>query len=182
MNSMELALEMAYRAYANDEVPVGAVIYDEQNQKIIAAESNQMRAQKNPLAHAEMLVIQKACQLLDRERLVNYSLYVTLEPCPMCAQAISFARLSKVIFGAYDPKSGGVIHGPRIFESDACHFRPQIIGGVREKNLWSIAKRFFRLKARMNHLRVLFRLESALNAPYFQRLANLHHPQSPVIY
>ena len=94
-------------------------------------------------AHAEMLAIRKAALALNEPRLVKCDMYVTLEPCPMCAQAISFARLRRVYFGAYDPKGGGIDHGPRIFEQSSCHYRPEVIGGLYETDSILLLKNFF---------------------------------------
>lgn len=143
---MIFALEYAVRGFVEDEVPIGAIIIHRPTGKIITAQHNQMHALKNPLAHAEMLAITDACHILDQQRLNDCILYVTLEPCPMCAQAISFARFYKVIFGAYDPKGGGIIHGARIFEQSSCHFQTEIIGGVQESACQSILKDFFQSK------------------------------------
>jgi tRNA(Arg) A34 adenosine deaminase TadA len=93
-----------------------------------------------------MLVLQKACSFLKTARLENCDLYVTLEPCPMCAQAISFARIKRLYFGAYDPKGGGVDHGPRIFSQSTCHHRPDVYGGINERECAEILKKFFYLK------------------------------------
>lgn len=143
---MNLALEMAFRSFAQDEVPVGAIIFDDQLNRVIASTGNEMRKRHDPTAHAEMLAIQEASKKLETERLVTTTLYVTLEPCPMCAQAISYARIPRLIFGAEDPKYGGVIHGPKIFESSSCHSKPKIIGGVRAKESQVLLKTFFKDK------------------------------------
>ena len=114
---MGLAIELAQTAYENDEVPVGAVIVQRRNSEVLSAFSNQMRATKSSVNHAEMLAIQKAMNILKNERLVGCDMYVSLEPCPMCAYAISIARLDRVFFAAEDTKSGGILNGPKIFES-----------------------------------------------------------------
>ncbi|MFK7745543.1 MAG: nucleoside deaminase, partial [Roseobacter sp.] len=111
---MEAALSQARAAAKRGEVPVGAVIVNPQGQ-IVAAEGNRTRAQNDPTAHAEILAIRAACALVGSERLIGYSLYVTLEPCAMCAAAISAARVDKLYYGASDPKSGGVAQGARVF-------------------------------------------------------------------
>lgn len=149
---MIFALEYAFRALTENEVPIGAIIIHQPTGKIITAQHNQMQRLKNPLAHAEMITITEACRILNRQRLNDCILYVTLEPCPMCAQAISFARLGKIIFGAYDPKGGGIIHGPRIFDQSTCHFQSEIIGGVREDACKTILKDFFKSKRNVNVL------------------------------
>ena len=138
---MQKAIEQAEIAAAENEVPVGAVIV--RNDEIVATGRNRREQGKNALLHAETDAIYNACQKLGGWRLWNCEIYVTLEPCPMCAQAISFARLDKVIFGAYDPKGGGIIHGPRIFDQSTCHFQPEIIGGVHEEACQNILKDFF---------------------------------------
>ena len=106
---MGLALELAHTAFDNDEVPVGAVIVQRRNSEVLAAFSNQMRGIQSSIAHAEMLAIQKAMQVIHNERLIDCDMYVSLEPCPMCAQAISFARIKNLHFAAEDKKSGGVL-------------------------------------------------------------------------
>ena len=122
----DLALELARYAYSIDEVPVGAVIYKKDTYEVIASGFNQMKKLKSSLAHAEMQAIHNAMKRIKNERLINCSIITTLEPCPMCAQAISFARLSELQFSAEDKKSGGVFHGPKIFESSSCHHKPTI--------------------------------------------------------
>jgi tRNA(adenine34) deaminase len=146
ISPMIFALEYAFRALTEDEVPIGAVILDQKTNKVITAQHNQMQKLRNPLAHAEMIAISEACRILNQQRLNDCILYVTLEPCPMCAQAISFARLEKIIFGAYDPKGGGIVHGPQIFDQPTCHFQPEIIGGVQESACQNILKDFFKSK------------------------------------
>ena len=141
---MQCAYQEAEKAFSEEEVPVGAVIVDSQTGEIIAAAHNQMVQQKNPIAHAELLAIQKACQILDVERIETCDIYVTLEPCPMCAQAISFARLRRLYFGAYDPKGGGVDHVARIFESSSCHHKPEVMGGIEEKKCAELLLKFFK--------------------------------------
>ena len=139
---MNLALEQARAAAARGEVPVGAVIVSEAGE-VLAADGNRTRAQNDPTAHAEMLVIRQAAAKLQDERLLGCDLYVTLEPCPMCAGAISFARLRRVYFGASDPKGGGVEHGPRVFSHATCHHRPEVYGGLSETAAAEILRQFF---------------------------------------
>ena len=98
----------------------------------------------DPTAHAELLAIRAGARLLEQKRLERATLYVTLEPCPMCAQAIAFARLKKLVFGAYDPKGGGVDHGPRIFQQPTCHHRPEVVGGVQELAAARLLRDFFK--------------------------------------
>jgi tRNA(Arg) A34 adenosine deaminase TadA len=141
---MEFALREALKAESLDEVPVGAVVV--LDNQVIASASNEVILKNDPTAHAEILALQKACALLKTSRLENCDLYVTLEPCPMCAQAISFARIRRLYFGAYDPKGGGVDHGPRIFSQLTCHHCPDVYGGIKERDCADVLKKFFHLK------------------------------------
>ncbi len=141
MNPMQQALAIAKTGTANGEVPIGAVIVH--NGQIIASAHNLTETENDPTAHAEMLCIREAAKKLGEPRLPECDLYVTLEPCPMCATAISFARIRKLIYGAYDPKGGGVEHGPKIFAHSTCHHRPEIIGGIDEAECGEILKTFF---------------------------------------
>ncbi len=141
---MDLALGEAEAAAALGEVPVGAVLVDGETGKILARAHNLVETDKDPTAHAELLVIREAAQRLGAKRLTRADLYVSLEPCPMCAQAIALARLRRLFFGAYDPKGGGVEHGPRIFAQPSCHHRPEVIGGVQERRAGELLKAFFR--------------------------------------
>tara|TARA_B100001939_G_C16924347_1_gene610857 strand:- start:1223 stop:1678 length:456 start_codon:yes stop_codon:yes gene_type:complete len=140
---MDKALAQARRAAQRGEVPVGAVIVHGTTGKILATASNRVILDRDPTAHAELLAIRAACRMLDSERLVDCDLYVTLEPCPMCAQAISFARLRRLYYGASDPKGGGIEHGPRIFHRPTCHHQPEIYGGIGEKQASALLKAFF---------------------------------------
>ncbi len=140
---MDLALEEARAAAARGEVPIGAVIVDETGQPI-AVEGNRVEQLDDPTAHAELLAIRAAAARVGAPRLVGCDLYVTLEPCPMCAQAISFARIRRLYFGAPDPKGGGVEHGPRIFDQPTCHHRPEIYGGIGESDAADLLRGFFR--------------------------------------
>jgi tRNA(adenine34) deaminase len=139
---MELALAAAEAAAARGEVPVGAVLLDAAGEVIIAC-GNRTEELADPTAHAEMLVIRAAAQKLGRPRLAECDLYVTLEPCPMCAQAISFARIRRLYYGAADPKGGGVEHGPRIFASTSCHHRPEVYSGIGERRAAELLWGFF---------------------------------------
>lgn len=139
---MELALAEAEAAATRGEVPVGAVVLDAEGE-VVAADGNRTEELADPTAHAEMLVIRDATRKLGRPRLPECDLYVTLEPCPMCAQAISFARIRRLYYGAADPKGGGVEHGPRIFASSSCHHRPEVYGGVGERRAAELLQRFF---------------------------------------
>ncbi len=140
---MDMALEEAKKAAERDEVPVGAVIVDGTTGKVISRASNRVKEDYDPSAHAELLAIRAACQQLENERLTDCDLYVTLEPCPMCAQVISFARIRRLYFAAYDEKGGGVENGPRIFRARSCHHRPEIYGGIGEKAASEMLKDFF---------------------------------------
>ena len=143
---MGLAIELAQTAFENNEVPVGAVVVQNRNSEILAAFSNQMRATGSSLAHAEMLALQKAMEILKNERLIGCDMYVSLEPCPMCAQAISFARIDTLYYAADDQKSGGVLSGPKIFESTSCHHIPKVVSGMMQKESSDLLKQFFRLR------------------------------------
>jgi tRNA(adenine34) deaminase len=140
---MNLALDQARQAGNRGEVPVGAVLVDPETGRVVAAAGNRVEADHDPTAHAEMLVIRAAAAAHGSARLTGFDLYVTLEPCPMCATAISFARLRRVEFGAYDPKGGGIEHGPKIFSQPTCHHHPEVIGGVREQEAADMLKVFF---------------------------------------
>jgi tRNA(adenine34) deaminase len=139
---MEVALEEARQAARRGEVPVGAVIV--RDGTIVAAASNRPRELSDPTAHAEMLAIRAAAKALGDERLGDCDLYVTLEPCAMCAAAISFARVRRLYFGATDPKGGAVESGVRFFSSPTCHHAPEIYGGIREAEAAALLRDFFR--------------------------------------
>lgn len=144
MNSpMELALDEARLAAGRGEVPVGAVIVDGTTGAMIARAGNETRQQNDPTAHAEMLAIRRAAAAIGNERLSGCDLYVTLEPCPMCAGAISFARLRRLYYGAGDPKGGGVAHGARIFAQPTCHHRPEVYDGIHEATAADLLRGFF---------------------------------------
>lgn len=139
---MAQALEQARLAAARGEVPVGAVLV--RDGAVIAAAGNRVEELADPTAHAEVLVLRDAAAAAASPRLGDCDLYVTLEPCPMCAAAISLARLRRVYFGAYDPKGGGVEHGPRVFDHSTCHHRPEVVGGLREGECATLLRDFFR--------------------------------------
>jgi tRNA(Arg) A34 adenosine deaminase TadA len=139
------ALAQAQAAADRGEVPVGAVVAGPDG-VMLAAAGNRTRELSDPTAHAEILAIRAACAHLGSERLVDCDLYVTLEPCPMCAAAISFARVRRLYFGASDPKGGGVEHGPRIFSQPTCHHAPEIYPGIGEADASRLLKAFFQLK------------------------------------
>jgi tRNA(adenine34) deaminase len=141
-NPMEIALGEAKAAGERGEVPVGAVIVNARG-RIIAKAGNRVEAEHDPTAHAELLAIREACRGLGSPRLPDCDLYVTLEPCPMCAAAISFARIRRLYFGAYDPKGGGVEHGPRIYSQATCNHRPEIYGGIAEGESAVLLREFF---------------------------------------
>lgn len=138
---MQHALRLAQQAAEQGEVPVGCVIV--RNDEVVASAHNLSEAQHNPTAHAEMLAIQHACVALSQQRLKDCDLYVTLEPCAMCAAAISFARIRRLYFGAYDPKTGGVEQGGRFYAQPTCHHAPEVIGGVMEAECGAMLKEFF---------------------------------------
>jgi tRNA(adenine34) deaminase len=141
---MQTALELARLAAGENEVPVGAVIV--KDGQIIAESYNLTETMNDPTAHAEMLAINAACEVLESPRLVDCDMYVTLEPCPMCAQAISFARIRRLYFGAFDPKGGGVENGARIFNASSCHHKPEIYGGIEESECGQLLKEFFAVR------------------------------------
>ena len=140
---MDEALAEARAAAARGEIPVGAVVLGSDG-RILARAGNRTEADSDASAHAELLALRSAAAVRRSPRLLGCDLIVTLEPCPMCAQAISLFRIRRVIFGAYDPKGGGIDHGPRIFESSSCHHRPEVIGGVRETESAALLRDFFR--------------------------------------
>lgn len=141
---MQRALAQARAAAGRGEVPVGAVIVDVDTGNPVAAAGNLTEEQCDPTAHAEMLAIREATSIQGGPRLENCDIYVTLEPCAMCAAAISFARLRRLYFGAYDAKSGGVEHGAKVFDHDTCHHKPEVIGGVNETEAAELLKDFFK--------------------------------------
>ena len=142
-NFIDAAFAEAEAAGARDEVPVGAVLVDGKTGAIIAAAGNRIEERHDPTAHAEMEVIRAATVVLAATRLTACDLYVTLEPCPMCAAAIGLARIRRLYFAAYDPKGGGVEHGPRIFEQPTCNHRPETYGGIHEERAGRLLKSFF---------------------------------------
>lgn len=141
-NGMELALDEALNAAKRGEVPVGAVLLGPDG-AVLAQAGNRVEELQDPSAHAEMLAMREAIRARGGQRLADCTLVVTLEPCPMCAAALAHFRVGRVLFGAYDPKGGGVEHGPRLpFRAEALH-RPEIIGGVREREAAALLKSFF---------------------------------------
>jgi tRNA(adenine34) deaminase len=140
--TMELALHEARAAAVRGEVPVGAVVLGPDG-TVLARAGNAVEALGDASAHAELLALREAAELRGDTRLTDCDLVVTLEPCPMCAHAISLFRIRRLIFGAYDPKGGGVEHGARVFDASSCHHRPEIIGGVRETESAALLRAFF---------------------------------------
>jgi tRNA(Arg) A34 adenosine deaminase TadA len=141
--AMETALEEARLAGARGEVPVGAVVLGPDG-AVLARDGNRTEAAGDASAHAELLALRAAARQQGASRLEGCDLVVTLEPCPMCAAAISLFRIRRLIFGAYDPKGGGVEHGARIFDATSCLHRPEVIGGVRERESGELLRKFFR--------------------------------------
>lgn len=139
---MQAALDQARAAAERGEVPVGAVIVSPDGQ-IVASAGNRTRELNDPTAHAEILALREACAAIGSERLPGYDLYVTLEPCPMCASAISQARIARLYYGAADPKSGGVAHGPRVFDHPQSHHVPQVYDGIDATSAEALLKTFF---------------------------------------
>jgi tRNA(adenine34) deaminase len=140
---MHLALAEAEAAAMRGDVPVGAVLVDGEG-RVLAAAGNRVEADLDPTAHAEVLVLRAGAVRLGAAHLVDCDLYVTLEPCAMCAAAIALARLHRLYFGAYDPKGGAVEHGPRLFDQPTTHHRPEIYGGIEERRAAELLRDFFR--------------------------------------
>jgi tRNA(adenine34) deaminase len=139
---MQAALAQAEAAAARGEVPIGAVLVGADG-RVLASVGNRTRELADPTAHAEVLAIREACRVQGSERLDGADLYVTLEPCAMCAAAISFARIRRLYFGAADPKGGGVEHGARIFSQPTCHHAPEVYGGIEEVRAAALLRSFF---------------------------------------
>jgi tRNA(adenine34) deaminase len=142
---MQDALDQARSAAKRGEIPVGAVVLGPDG-TILARAGNRTEADLDPTAHAEILALRAAATLRGSPRLPDCDLFVTLEPCPMCAHAISLFRIRRLVFGAYDPKGGGVDHGARIFDAPSCHHRPDVVGGVCETEAATLLRDFFRDK------------------------------------
>ena len=142
---MDMALEEARAAASRGEVPVGAVLLGPDG-ALLARDGNRVLELTDPSAHAEMLVLREAARQLGSERLIGCDLYVTLEPCPMCAGAISLARVRRLYYGAEDPKAGGVDHGPRVFSHPTCHHVPEVYGGLREAASSELLQTFFKAR------------------------------------
>jgi tRNA(adenine34) deaminase len=139
---MDMALAEARAAGARGEVPVGAVVV--RDGKVLAGAGNRALADRDPTAHAEMIVIRQAASKVGSERLDDCDLYVTLEPCAMCAGAVAFARIRRLYYGAADPKGGAVDNGVKFFASATCHHRPEVYGGLAEAEASSLLKEFFK--------------------------------------
>ena len=150
---MSTAIDLAREAFSNDEVPVGALIVQRKTNIIIASSANRMREKKNATSHAELLSIQKACEYFQNERLVGCDIYVSLEPCAMCAHAISIARLDRLFFAVEDKKSGGVLNGPKIFECSSTHHKPEVISGIYSSESSKLLRDFFRIKRSLHKQR-----------------------------
>lgn len=143
---MQIALNLARKAATEDEVPVGALIVNPTTGEIIAEAYNQSAHSGDATAHAEILAIQRACQKLNTTRLWNMEMYVTLEPCTMCAAAISFARIKNVCFGAEDTKGGAIVNGVKFYEAPTCHHKPNIDSGILAEECSAVLKEFFKNK------------------------------------
>ena len=147
MSPMETALSQARAAAERGEVPVGAVVVTAAGH-ILSQAGNETEARADPSAHAELLALRAAAAVRGEPRLPDCDLIVTLEPCPMCAQAASVFRIRRLVFGAYDPKGGGVEHGARVFAASSCHHRPEVVGGVRASEAAGILQAFFAVMRR----------------------------------
>lgn len=143
---MRHCLELAAKAAEQDEVPIGAIIVNPVNGEIISEAYNLSEHILDATAHAEIIAIRKACEILGTNRLRGMDLYVTLEPCTMCSAAISFARIENLYFGAFDKKGGAVVNGVRFFDAETCHHKPRIIGGILEEKCSELLKCFFKQK------------------------------------
>jgi len=143
---MRIALEAAQAAAAAGETPVGAVVVDPATGEVVAVGANQPIGACDPTAHAEIVALREAARKRGNYRLTDLTLVVTLEPCAMCAGAISHARIGRVVFGAEDPKGGAVVNGPRFFEQPTCHWRPKVEGGVLAEESGDLLRSFFRAR------------------------------------
>ena len=143
---MRMALACAQAAADAGEVPVGAILVDPTSGEVISTGANGPIAAHDPTAHAEIVAMRRAATALGNYRLTDLTLYVTLEPCAMCAGAISHARIGRVVWGADDPKGGAVIHGPRVYDQPTCHWKPAIRGGVEAQAAAELLRSFFRLR------------------------------------
>ena len=148
LSNMRIALAEAQAAAMAGEIPVGAAVYDPASGDVIARAANAPIASHDPSGHAEIRALRAAGARLGSYRLTGLTLVVTLEPCAMCAGAISHARIGRLVFGAEDPKGGAVVHGPRFFEQPTCHWRPQVVGGVLAEESGELLRAFFRERRR----------------------------------
>lgn len=146
MDYMDLAIIEAEKAALRGEVPIGAVVVDSRNGEVLARAGNRTEEENDPTAHAEIVALRLAAHHMGSPRLPYCDLYVTLEPCTMCATAISFARIRRLYFGAYDPKGGGVDHGAQFYNQSTCHHRPDVYGGLRENECALLLRSFFQDK------------------------------------
>ncbi|MBE6449996.1 MAG: nucleoside deaminase [Alphaproteobacteria bacterium] len=140
---IQLALEQAKEAFQKDEVPVGAVIFNSKTKDVLCVSHNLVVSTNDPSAHAEILALRQAGELLCNYNLSGYSLFVTLEPCVMCAGALSWAKVDAVYFGAYDVKSGAIENGPCLYQCTSCHHKPEVFGGFHEKECQKLMTDFF---------------------------------------
>ena len=145
---MRIALQAAQAAAAAGETPVGAVVFDPATGEVVAIGANAPIGSHDPTAHAEIVALREAARKLGNYRLTNLSLAVTLEPCAMCAGAISHARIGRLIYGAADPKGGGVAHGARVFDQPTCHWRPDVTAGVMADESAALLRGFFQARRR----------------------------------
>lgn len=143
---MQQALTLAHQAASQDEIPVGCLVVNPTTNEIIAATHNLSQHSEDATAHAEILAIRQACSKLGQNRLRGMDMYVTLEPCTMCAAAISFARINHLYFGAFDPKGGAVVSGVKFYDQPTCHHKPEITGGILEDECSALLKTFFQQK------------------------------------
>lgn len=143
---MLIALQKAQESASNGEAPIGAVVADPTTGEVIAACGNAPVGLSDPTAHAEVLALREAARKQGNYRLTGLTLYVTLEPCAMCAGAISHARIGRVVYGADDSKGGGVIHGARVFDQPTCHWKPEVVGGVMADESATLLRDFFRAR------------------------------------
>jgi tRNA(adenine34) deaminase len=146
LSTMRIALEKAQDAASRGEAPIGAVVIDPSTGEVIAAAGNSPIGLHDPTAHAEILALREAARKRGNYRLTGLTLVATLEPCAMCAGAISHARIGRLVWGADDPKGGGVIHGPRVFDQTTCHWKPQVLGGVLAQESADLLRGFFRAR------------------------------------
>jgi tRNA(Arg) A34 adenosine deaminase TadA len=143
---MDAALDAARAAAHEGEAPIGAVLVDPETGEVVATAGNRPIADHDPTAHAEIRALRAAATARGNYRLAGLTLYVTLEPCAMCAGAISHARIARLVYGANDPKGGAIAHGPRFFEQPTCHWRPDVVAGVRAEEAGALLKAFFKAR------------------------------------